>query len=144
MKCGELLNQMPKQSGARTDLQPLRPATKRLYGDSEIETPKPKLEIAKELGFSKDQVSQFQQLADNPEIVRQFYTGGKWKSLKSNCTLKDFIERFISFVTKRGADMNKVYLSGNLTRDVEVKHTHSGKAYARAGIAAPFQQGQSR
>lgn len=52
MKLGELLNLMPKQSGARTDLQPLRPATKRLDGDSEIEQPKPKLEVAKELGFS--------------------------------------------------------------------------------------------
>lgn len=36
--------------------------------------------------------------------------------------------------------MNKVYLSGNLTHDVEVKYTQSGKAYARAGIAVnrPF------
>ena len=40
--------------------------------------------------------------------------------------------------------MNKVTLSGNLTRAPELKYTHSGKAYARAGIAAPFQQGQSR
>lgn len=31
--------------------------------------------------------------------------------------------------------MNKVFLSGNLTRDVEVRHTQSGKAYARMGIA---------
>lgn len=36
--------------------------------------------------------------------------------------------------------MNKVILSGNLTRDVEVRYTQSGKAYARAGIAVnrPF------
>lgn len=71
MKCGELLNKMPKQSGARTDLQPLRPAPKMLDSDLAIEPPKPKLEVAKDLGFSKDQVSQFQTLADNPEIVRQ-------------------------------------------------------------------------
>ena len=32
--------------------------------NSELETPKPKLEVAKDLGFSKDQVSQFQTLAD--------------------------------------------------------------------------------
>ena len=31
--------------------------------------------------------------------------------------------------------MNKVFLSGNLTRDVEVRYTQSGKAYARMGIA---------
>lgn len=31
--------------------------------------------------------------------------------------------------------MNKVILLGNLTRDVEVRYTNSGKAYARMGIA---------
>lgn len=31
--------------------------------------------------------------------------------------------------------MNKIFLSGNLTRDVEVRYTQSGKAYARASIA---------
>ena len=36
--------------------------------------------------------------------------------------------------------MNKVFLSGNLTRDPEVRYTQSGKAYARMGIAVrrPF------
>lgn len=36
--------------------------------------------------------------------------------------------------------MNKVILMGNLTRDPEVKHTQSGKAWARVGIAVnrPF------
>lgn len=38
--------------------------------------------------------------------------------------------------------MNKVILTGNLTRDVEVRYTQSNKAYARAGIAVnrPFSQ----
>ena len=31
--------------------------------------------------------------------------------------------------------MNKVFLSGNLTRDAEVRYTQTGKAYARMGIA---------
>lgn len=31
--------------------------------------------------------------------------------------------------------MNKVILSGNLTRDVEVRYSQSGKAFARMGIA---------
>ena len=70
MKCGELLNLMPKQSGARTDLQPLPTARKKL-DESEDESPKPKLEVAKEMGFNKNQVSQFQTLADNPDAVRQ-------------------------------------------------------------------------
>ncbi|MCR5834096.1 MAG: single-stranded DNA-binding protein [Selenomonadaceae bacterium] len=36
--------------------------------------------------------------------------------------------------------MNKVFLSGNLTRDPEVRYTQSGKAYAKMGIAVrrPF------
>lgn len=31
--------------------------------------------------------------------------------------------------------MNKVFLSGNLTRDVEVRYTQTGKAYTKFGIA---------
>ena len=31
--------------------------------------------------------------------------------------------------------MNKVFLSGNLTRDPEVRYTQAGKPYARMGIA---------
>ena len=31
--------------------------------------------------------------------------------------------------------MNKVFLSGNLTRDVEVRYTQTGKAFAKMGIA---------
>ena len=31
--------------------------------------------------------------------------------------------------------MNKVFLSGNLTRDPEIRYTQAGKAYARIGIA---------
>ena len=31
--------------------------------------------------------------------------------------------------------MNRVFLSGNLTRDPEVRYTQSGKAFARMGIA---------
>ena len=36
--------------------------------------------------------------------------------------------------------MNKVFLSGNLTRDIELIETQSGKSYARIGIAVkrPF------
>ncbi len=37
--------------------------------------------------------------------------------------------------------MNKVFLSGNLTRDPEVRYTQSGMAYAKMGIAVtrPYQ-----
>ena len=31
--------------------------------------------------------------------------------------------------------MNKIFLSGNLTRDVEVRYSQTGKAFARMGIA---------
>lgn len=35
--------------------------------------------------------------------------------------------------------MNKVFLSGNLTRDPEVRYTQSGMAYAKMGIAVSRQ-----
>lgn len=59
-KCGELFNKMPKAK----ENQYTKSAT-----SSRRETAK--LEIANELGFNKNQVSQFQKLADNPEIVRE-------------------------------------------------------------------------
>ncbi|MBO4400623.1 MAG: single-stranded DNA-binding protein [Selenomonadaceae bacterium] len=41
--------------------------------------------------------------------------------------------------------MNKVILSGNLTRDPEIRYTQSGKAMARMGIAVsrPFSKDQT-
>lgn len=79
MKCGELFKQMPKATAnnnvsgkSKTDTQ--FPDERNLGGDDSDEEeppPRPKLEVAAELGFNKNQVSQFQQLADNPEIVRQ-------------------------------------------------------------------------
>lgn len=40
--------------------------------------------------------------------------------------------------------MNKIYLSGNLTKDPEVKYTQNGKSLAKAGIAVnrPFSKGK--
>lgn len=86
-RLGELFNRMPKQQGARTDLQPLPTAGKKLDDDSETESeeeeseeeegneeephPKPKLVVAAEMGFNKNQVAQFQKLADNPNAVQQ-------------------------------------------------------------------------
>ena len=60
MKCGEIINALPKAQGVRTDLkQPI---------DTPVEKLKPKAEtVAAELGFNKNQVSQFQTLADNPD-----------------------------------------------------------------------------
>lgn len=63
VKIGELMSRVPKASGARTDLQPLRSGEKRLQ-----ET---KTDIIKKAGFNKDQVSNFQTLAKHPDIVEQ-------------------------------------------------------------------------
>ena len=68
-RLGEIFNRMPKQQGARTDLQPLPPTGKKL--DESDETPKPKLEVAADMGFNKNQVAQFQKLADNPDAVQK-------------------------------------------------------------------------
>ena len=70
-RLGELFNQIPKQQGTRTDLQHLPAAGNKLNEESAIETPKPKLEVAAELGFNKNQVAQFQKLADNPAAVKK-------------------------------------------------------------------------
>lgn len=70
-RLGELFNQMPKQQGTRTDLQHLPAAGNKLNEESAIETPKTKLEVAAQMGFNKNQVSQFQKLADNPDAVQK-------------------------------------------------------------------------
>ena len=83
-RLGELLNQMPKTSGGdrRSANFKIPSAGKFENGESEsVENPsaenhsgtkKPsKLEAAAELGFGKNQVSQFQKLADNPAAVQK-------------------------------------------------------------------------
>ena len=72
-RLGELFNQMPKVSGGdrRSEEFKIPSAGKFENENPEIETPKPKLEVAAEMGFNKNQVSQFQQLADNPEAVQK-------------------------------------------------------------------------
>lgn len=72
-RLGELFNQMPKVSGGdrRSEEFKIPSAGKFENENPEIETPKPKLEVAAEMGFNKNQVSQFQQLADNPKAVQE-------------------------------------------------------------------------
>ena len=71
MKCGELLNQMPKVgvggNGSNQYKTAIIPdARNNSTGDSpddeEEPPPRPKLEVAAELGFNKNQVSQFRTL----------------------------------------------------------------------------------
>ena len=102
-KLGELFNQMPKAMGARTDLQPLPPARKKLTNESESESDdeeeppaKPKLEVAKDMGFNKNQVADFQKLADNPAAVQkaiddaaQMCTVWKWRRGNSTSKTKE-------------------------------------------------------
>ena len=74
-RLGELFNQLPKATStnnisgkAKDDTQ--IPAAGKLGTESDVEKPKPKLEVAAEMGFNKNQVSQFQKLADNPDAVQ--------------------------------------------------------------------------
>lgn len=72
VRIGELLKQLPTASGTRTDLQPVRTDAKKFEVCGEIpHVEKPKLEIAKDLGFNKDQVHRFETLASNKDIVEQ-------------------------------------------------------------------------
>ena len=75
-KCGELFNSLPKEHKGGWD------SNKNLEipsaGKSEIDdAPKSKLKIASELGFNKNQVSQFQKLADNPALVKKTIANAK-------------------------------------------------------------------
>ena len=81
-RLGELFNALPKQSvnnpngnnQFRTN-SPRREIDLNDIGNEpepeEEPSQKPKLEVAAEMGFNKNQVSQFQQLADNPEAVQK-------------------------------------------------------------------------
>ncbi|MBR3747000.1 MAG: hypothetical protein IKN27_08585, partial [Selenomonadaceae bacterium] len=79
-KLGELFNQMPKattnnphgnnqfRSNSLREEIDLRESE----SDDEEEPPsKPKLEVAKDMGFNKNQVADFQKLADNPDAVQK-------------------------------------------------------------------------
>jgi len=60
VRLGELLKEIPKNPGKRTDLEPPRSGAGRL---------KTKTEIVEDMGFSEDQAQRFEVLADNPDIV---------------------------------------------------------------------------
>lgn len=76
-----MFNALPKTSGGdrRSEDFKIPPARKFENDDDEPEPadeeppqkPRPKLEVAAEMGFNKNQVAQFQKLADNPNAVQQ-------------------------------------------------------------------------
>ena len=79
-KFGELFNKMPKATKGTGENQYTKNAEIPAAGkNSTNDTPpvKSKLEVASELGFNKNQVSQFQKLADNPEIVQKTIADAK-------------------------------------------------------------------
>ena len=79
-RLGELFNQMPKATkgtgGNRYTTAEAReiPAAGKFStdeSDDEDDEKAPKLEVAAEMGFNKNQVAQFQKLADNPDAVQK-------------------------------------------------------------------------
>lgn len=65
VKLGDLLKQIPKQPGSRTDLKPI---------DSDVDKltiQKPKHEVITELGFNQKQVERFETLSNNKDLVEQ-------------------------------------------------------------------------
>ena len=62
MRIGSMLKEIPKASGARTDLKP------NVHEDKRLQT---KTEKAEELGFSPKQVSQFQRMAEHEDVNSQ-------------------------------------------------------------------------
>ena len=67
-RLGELFNQMPKAKENQYTKSAISSCEEK--ANSEVEKPKPKMEVAAEMGFNKNQVAQFQKLADNPDAVR--------------------------------------------------------------------------
>lgn len=63
VRLGELTKEIPKNSGARTDLQPNDSAVAR------SDEQKPKSQVVQELGFSPKQVERFEALANNRDLV---------------------------------------------------------------------------
>jgi len=62
VRIGSMLKEIPKSQGKRTDLE-----TSSII----VEEVKPKTEVIKELGFSKDVASDFQQMAEHEDVVRE-------------------------------------------------------------------------
>lgn len=75
-KIGEILSAIPKKTGQRTDLQPSNTAGTRL------ET---KEQAIKELGFNKMQVSRFEALAANPDLVEQIKQEARESDAQTLC-----------------------------------------------------------
>lgn len=68
-RLGEMFNQMPKAGHNQyTQTNAFSPREEKAPDDDQ---PKPKLEVAAEMGFNKNQVSQFQKLANNPDAVQE-------------------------------------------------------------------------
>ncbi len=61
-RIGQLLLEIPKQSGARTDLT---------TSSTRAEEVKTKKEVVSEIGYSKDEASDYQQMAKHPEVVQK-------------------------------------------------------------------------
>ena len=79
-KLGELFNQMPKaHAGGWATKENLEIPSARKSETTESKSaeeeppakPKPKLEVAAQMGFNKNQVADFQKLADNPDAVQK-------------------------------------------------------------------------
>lgn len=68
-RLGELFNQMPKAKENQYTKSAISSCEEK--ANSEVEKPKPKMEVAAEMGFNKNQVAQFQKLADNPDAVQK-------------------------------------------------------------------------
>lgn len=62
VRMGQLLKAIPKQNGARTDLQTYSPA---------VEEVKTKTQVVKDLGLNKDQSSDFERMASHPKAVER-------------------------------------------------------------------------
>lgn len=100
MRTGELLKAIPKASGGNRKSEEIKNCTSATF---EKPIQKPKSEIIKELGFEKTQAHRMEQLAENPDIVKE--------AIKEARANDDIISR--SFVLEKIKEAKMPHVSFN-------------------------------
>ena len=117
-KIGELLLSIPTASGKRTDLE---------TSSDRKEEVKTKTETVKEMGYSKNDVSDYQQMAKNPEVVQKVIDEAM---ARGEVVTKASVMREIKFYKDRIATLEK-----QKTQTVEVVPDDYKEAKKRARTA---------
>lgn len=97
VQIGKMLKEIPKASGARTDLQP---------ADKCVERLKPKKEVIEELHIPQKTAERFQQMADHEEVVHEAIAEAREKDdiISRNAVMKKIEEHKRPHVVNNSGD----------------------------------------